>query len=117
MIRNNIHGIIFIAIVSAALTAQSGPIEADDYRIHYNPQGYVLDKFQSYDLVLLGTRHKRQPILKFISDLIPAMHDAGVTHIGLEICSDQQSKIDHFIKTGTGLTGIEIHPQIDCPAY
>jgi hypothetical protein len=54
---------------------------------------------------------------KFISDLIPALHDVSVTHIGLEICSDQQGKIDHFIETDTGLTDIEIHPQIDCPGY
>ncbi len=117
MFRNNIHGIFRIVIVSAAFTLLSGPIEAADYTIHYNPKGYVLDKFQSHDLVLLGTRHKREPILQFISDLIPTLHDAGVSHIGLEISSDQQEKIDHFIETGTGLADIEIHPQLDCPGY
>lgn len=117
MLRNKIHGIIFIAIVSAALSLQTGQIEAADYRIHNNPQEYVIDKFQSHDLVFLGTRHKREPILQFISNLIPILHDAGVTHIGLEICSDQQGKIDRFIETGTGLTDIKIHPQINCSEY
>ena len=117
MLRNKIHGLPLIVILSAALSLQSGPIDAADYRIHNNPKEYVLDKFQSYDLVMLGTRHKRDPILQFISDLIPVLHDVGVTHIGLEICSDQQEKIDHFVKTGSGLTDIEIHSQIDCPGY
>jgi len=117
MIRNNIHGIIFTAIVSAALTLPSGPIYAAYYIIHHNPIEYVLNKLQSHDLVMLGTRHKREPILQFISKLIPSLYDAGVTHIGLEISSEQQDKIDHFIETGTGLTDIEIHPQIDCSHY
>jgi hypothetical protein len=117
MIRNNIHGIIIIAIVSAAFTLVSGPIDAADYKIHHNPKQYVLDKFQSHGLVLLGTRHKREPILQFISNLIPVLYDAGVTHIGLEISLDHQDKIDHFIETGTGLKGIKIHPQIDRPGY
>jgi len=101
MVRNRIHGLPFIVILSAALTLLSGQIDAADYRIHNNSQEYVLGKFQSHDLVMLGTRHKRQPILQFISNLIPALHNAGVTHVGLEICSDQQGKIDHFIETGT----------------
>jgi len=117
MLRNNIHGITIIAIVSAALTLLSGQIDDTDYDIHHNPKKYVFNKFQSNDLVMLGTRHKREPILQFISDLIPTLHDAGVTHIGLEICSDQQNNIDYFIQTGTGLTDINIHPQIDCPGY
>ena len=117
MSRNQIHGIIFIVIISAASILQNGPIEAAKYTIHHNPKEYVLDKFQSHDLVMLGARHKRDPILQFISDLIPALHYAGVTHIGLEISSDQQEKLDHFIKTGTGLMDIAIHSQIDCPGF
>jgi len=52
-----------------------------------------------------------------ISSLIPNLHDAGVTHLGLGICSDQQSKIDNFLQTGDGLSAIEIHSQVDCPEY
>jgi hypothetical protein len=114
---NIIHGTILIVILFAAFAFKSGPIEAAKLTIHHNPKDYVLDKLQSHDLVMLGTRHKREPILQFISDLIPALHDAGVTHIGLEISSDQQDKIDRFIETGIGLTDIEIHSQIDCPGY
>ncbi len=41
----------------------------------------------------------------------------GVSHIGLEIASDQQGKIDQFIKTGKGLSDIKIHSQIDYLEY
>ena len=92
MLRNKIHGLIFIVIVSAALPFLSGPIDAADYEIHHNPKEYVLDKFQSHDLLMLGTRHKREPILQFISDLLPSLHGAGVTHVGLEICSNQRER-------------------------
>jgi hypothetical protein len=87
-----------------------------DYLLN-NPKEYVLDKIQSHELLLFATRHGREPIPKLISDLIPCLYDAGVTHIGVEIRSDQQEKIDHFIEIGTGLMDIEIHPQIDCPGY
>ena len=45
------------------------------------------------------------------------LHNSGVTHIGLEIASDQQDKIDQFMKTGAGVNDIQIHSQIDCPEY
>jgi hypothetical protein len=91
--------------------------EAIDFPIQHNPQSYVLTKFKTYDIVFLGIRHKQPPILEFISELITVLHDSGVNHIGLEIASDQQGKIDHFIKTGAGLNVIQIHSQIDYPEY
>jgi len=82
-----------------------------------DPQAYLLEKLNSHEIVFLGTRHKKPPILKFISGLIPKLHNSGVTHIGLEITSGQHYKINKFIKTGAGLSDIQIHPQIDCPEY
>jgi len=92
-------------------------LHASDYNISRYPPEYIRDKFQFHNLVMLGTRHKRQPILELISSLIPNLHDDGVTHLGLEICSEQQTKVDNFLKTGDCLSGIEIHSQIDCPEY
>ena len=66
---------------------------AADFPLHHKPQ--------FHDIVFLGTRHKQPLILNFISDLITALHNSGVTHIGLEIISDQQGKIDQFMKTCT----------------
>jgi hypothetical protein len=88
-----------------------------DYNLHRNPKLYVLNKLKTHDIVFLGTRHKQPAILNFISELITALQDSSVTHIGLEITSDEQTKISEFINTGAGLSDIQIHQQIDCPGY
>ena len=90
---------------------------AGRFNIQKDPQSYVLEKLRSHDIVFLGTTHRRQPILKFLSDLIPCLHEADVTHLGLEICSDQQDKINSFLQTGRGLKDIALHLQIQCPEY
>lgn len=90
---------------------------AGRFNIQKDPQSYVLEKLKSHDMVFLGTTHRRQPILKFLSDLIPHLHEAEVTHLGLEICSDQQDRINSFLQTGSGLENIALHFQIECPEY
>jgi hypothetical protein len=89
----------------------------DGDSINKDRQSYVLNKLKSHDVVFLGTTHKKQPILKFLSDLLPNLHDAGVTHLGLEICSDQQETIDKFLQTGQGLADIKLHHPLDCEEY
>jgi hypothetical protein len=51
MLRNNIHGSFIVAIIPATRILLSGPAKADNYTIHHNPKGHILDKFLSYDLV------------------------------------------------------------------
>jgi uncharacterized iron-regulated protein len=89
--------------------------KASDHNLY--SQSYILNKLQSNDIVFLGTRHNQPPILKFISIIITELHNTGVTHIGLEIASDQQGKIEQFMKTGAGLNDLQIHSQIDCQEY
>ncbi len=90
---------------------------ARDLDFHKEPQSYVIERLKSHDIVFLGTRHKKEASLKFVSGLIPRLHKIGSTHIGLEICSDQQGKIDSFLQTGNGLDEIKVHPLIDCAEY
>jgi hypothetical protein len=90
---------------------------ADGYRINKDRQSYILEKLKSHDIVFLGTTHRKQPILQFLSDFIPNLHEAQVTHLGLEICSDQQETIDKFLQTGTGLADIKLHYTMDCKEY
>ncbi len=106
---------LFLAAIFIIIIPQN--VLTADYRLNHNPQFYVLNKLETHDIVFLGTRHKQPGILNFISELITALHNSGVNCIGLEITSDQQEKIDHYMKTGTGLSAINIHPQIDCPEY
>jgi hypothetical protein len=78
---------------------------------------YVLGKFRTHDVVFLGTKHKQQRILEFIAELLPRLRDAGVTHLGLEVSSNQQANIDRYLTDGTGLDNIRLHYALDCPAY
>ena len=88
-----------------------------DYHSYADVQSFILEKLKTHDIVFLGTTHKKPAILHFLSELLPVLHGAGVTHVGMEIASDQQAQIDKFIQTGKKLTNIQIHPQIDCPEY
>jgi hypothetical protein len=81
-----------------------------EYQFHPDPNSYVLEKIRSHDITFLGKTHRRQSILDLISSLIPELHKAGVTHILLEIGSDQQNKLDHFLQTGEGFLNIDLWP-------
>lgn len=85
--------------------------------ITHDPIPFILDKVKDHDVVLLGTTHNRPDILAFIAQLLPRLPYVGVTHIGLEIATDQQAKIDSYIKEGKGLEDIEIFHVIDSPEY
>jgi uncharacterized iron-regulated protein len=80
-------------------------------------QAYVLKKLAGYDIVLMGTTHRQPAILGLMARLAPRLRDAGVTHLALEISSDQQTQLDRFLATGAGLESIRLHSAIDCPAY
>ena len=83
----------------------------------HEPISFVLDKTAQHDVLFLGTTHQQPRILGFISRLIPRLHESGITHIGLEISSDQQENLDRFTKIGAGLSDIRIFQGIDCPEY
>ncbi len=83
----------------------------------FPPAEYIHSKLQQNEIVFLGSAHKKPEIIAFISDLIPTLSSIGVTHVGLEIRSDQQEKIDTFMRTGDGLGDIKFHIPIDSPEY
>ncbi len=78
---------------------------------------YMLDKLAGHDIVFTGTVHQQPEILKLMAELLPHLIEKGVTHLALEIASDQQFQIDHFMRTGSGLDRIQLHKAIDCPDY
>lgn len=107
---------IFLFIILFCLICTS-IVSGSDYKVNTDAQSYIIKNLKTHNIVFLGTTHKKPAILKFLLKLIPTLHDAGVTHIGLEITSNQQAKIDNFIQTGKKLANIRIHSQIDCPEY
>lgn len=78
---------------------------------------YILDKLAGHDIVFAGTIHQQPLILQLMADLLPRLDENGVTHLALEIASDQQLSIDRFMQTGQGLDRIKLHNAIDCPNY
>ena len=83
----------------------------------FPPVEYIHSKLQQNDIVFLGTTHRNPEILEFIDELIPSLNGLDVSHVAMEIPSDQQEKIDVFMKTGEGLDAIQLNAQIDSPEY
>jgi uncharacterized iron-regulated protein len=83
----------------------------------YDPRSFLVRKVLENDVVLLGGNHRRPFILECLADALPALREAGLTHLGLEITSEQQPAIDRFMAEGEGLEEIDIFHVIDCPEY
>jgi hypothetical protein len=113
----NIRHIIFLffilLILSAISTAQVVGSDCSQ-----NPaRHYILDKLKDHRVVFLGTTHKQPAILGMIAGLLPHLDSIGVTHLGLEIGSDQQVIIDEFFTGRVGVNRIALADAIDSPAY
>lgn len=80
-------------------------------------QSYIYEKLDHHDIVFVGTIHRQPAILNQMADLIAHLPETGVTHLALEITSDQQDHIDGFLASGRGLARIALHKAADCPQY
>ncbi len=78
---------------------------------------YILDKLVDHDILFVGTVHRQPRILQLMAGVLPRLKQKGVTHLALEIASDQQGRIDRFMRTGRGLDEIRLHHAIDCQGY
>ncbi len=90
---------------------------AESLKVETSPRNYVLEKLKAHDLVFMGTIHKQPAILQLITDLLPHLIKTGVTHLAMEIASDQQVNLDRFFATGRGMEQITLHRAIECRAY
>ncbi len=62
------------------------------------PQDYVLEKFDKYDIILLGEDHAVRNNLVFVTDLIPDLYECGVRNLGMEFgASEMQPKLDSLL--------------------
>lgn len=78
---------------------------------------YVLERLACNDIVFMGTTHKQPAILALITNLLPDLRSRRVTHIAVEISSDQQLLLDRYMQSGSGLDAIGLPAAIDCPDY
>ena len=81
------------------------------------PKAFVLDKLTHHDLVFLGTTHRQPVILDFLVKLVPRLHDVGVTHLAMEIGSDQQQTVEAYLRGEAALSAIQLHRALECKAY
>ncbi len=62
------------------------------------PEDYVVSKFATYDLVLLGEPHWVRQQVTLVSDLIPRLHRAGVDILAIEFARrSDQALIDSLL--------------------
>jgi len=63
-----------------------------------DPVRYVIGKFSTYDIVMLGENHAIKENLDFVTGLIPSLYKAGVYNLGMEFgASEMQSRLDSLI--------------------
>lgn len=62
------------------------------------PKAYIIEKFRTNDVVLLGEDHGVQQNLLFVQSLIPDLYAHGVYHIGMEFgASEDQALLDSLV--------------------
>lgn len=63
-----------------------------------SPDAYVVEKFKTNDVVLLGESHLIKENLQFVQGLIPKLYANGVHNIGMEFGAyELQDKVDQLI--------------------
>lgn len=63
-----------------------------------NPEIYIVDKFKSYDVILLAEEHRVKENLLFVQEIIPKLYQAGVYYLGMEFgASEDQAELDSLI--------------------
>jgi len=63
-----------------------------------SPQAYVIEKFKTYDVVLLGEHHLVKQNLQFVTQLIPELYRNGIYAIGMEFgAQEDQHVLDSLI--------------------
>lgn len=105
---------VTLALIAISFLTLTKSIASDEL---FQPAEYIQSKLKENDILFLGTTLRKPKILLFLAELIPELKQVGVTHIGVEIPSDQQAKIDYFMKTGDGLDNVQFHLQVDHPDY
>lgn len=66
-----------------------------------SPDQYIIQKFKTNDVVLLGERHIVKQNLLFVQSLIPILYKQGVRNIGMEFGAYENQRLMDSITTAT----------------
>ena len=96
--------ILFLILFCSILCFESkGQINSDEIssyiKINTNsPEDYIIEKFEAYDVLLLGEQHMVKQNLLLIQNLIPKLYQNGVYNIGMEFGAfENQKKLDSLL--------------------
>lgn len=65
-----------------------------------SPEDYIIEKFKTYDVILLGEYHMVKQNLIFLQNLIPKLYQNGIYTIGMEFGAyENQNKLDSLLVT------------------
>ena len=83
-----------------------------------NPTDYLVSKLRDNDIILLGERHNHSHQLEMVKSFIQRLSkELPSTILALEISTDEQNRINCFLKTGTGLEEIKFPSHLSNPLY
>lgn len=92
--------LIFMGLIFCDMKAQVNSGELNNY-IKTNattPAEYIIEKFKTNDIILLGEHHMVKQNLLFIQQLIPILYENGVYSIGMEFGAyENQHKMDSLL--------------------
>lgn len=108
---------IIMFFTALAFVLPTPEAEGSEALLPVPAERFVMARIQTHDAVFLGTRHRRPKLLQFIGNLLITASREGLTHVGLEIASDQQTRLDRFMAGTDGPEKIRIDPNIDCHGY
>jgi hypothetical protein len=84
------------------------PAYTDPVYNGYDARSYVLGKCAASSILFIGTTHKQPVILSLVADILPDLARVGVTHLALEIATDQQGAVDAFFNDSGEASEIEL---------
>lgn len=96
-------GLLLLGSASTGLVARSLVENAELVWFLENhalpPDRYIVEKFRTWDVVLMGEDHAVRENLGFVRDLLPALQRAGIHNLGMEFGAEEdQAELDQLIQ-------------------
>ena len=101
--KQTITIILILSIVTVFSQLKSQELNQDltDYFTENSkaPEQYILDKFKTYDVILLGEAHLIRENLIFVQSLISHLHKNGIYNLGMEFGANEHQHLMDSLTT------------------
>ncbi len=110
--------LIVIFLISNICLANDSILEPHITQNKQNPLDYLSSKLRDNDIVLLGEKHNQSHQLERVKAFIQRLSkELPSTILALEIPTDEQSNINHYLETGKGFEKIKLPFHLSNPLY